>query len=218
MDDTAPALRHEGDGVPEAEPQQVIRPRSRHFNTAERRRIDNQRKRPPYIALAPGVRTRSNRLVAYVTVGGKAYSRYFPPDTDVATAQAWREHIRDAHGTARVSPFRRPLPKTSGGWCYVYFAQQGNAVKVGRATDVLRRIEELQTASALPVRLLVAVAAHHSLENEYIKRLQPFRLKGEWFLYGREIAAIVASLRDGMNPVELLFSWHLIVAPHDPQA
>ena len=148
-------------------------------------------------------------------VNGRMHYRMFPLDTDLETVAAWRQHTKLAHGT-RVSPHRRPLPISLRDWCYLYFILQGQAVKIGRATDVRRRVEELQTASALPLTLLVAVAAHKSLEVEFLKRLQPFRLNGEWFIYGRELRVIVSRLCEGMNPVEMLFLWDQVIAPIDP--
>jgi hypothetical protein len=168
------------------------------------------------VNVARGIRTRDNRYSVYVTVGGKTRTRNFPLDTSLETMEAWRKHTQMTYGSSKVAPFRRALPRSEDGWCYLYFIQQGNAVKIGRTNDVRQRMYKLQTASAMPLTLLVAVAAHATLEIEYLKRMEPFRLNGEWFIYGKEIARVVQLLQAGMNPVELLFSWSKVLAPEDP--
>lgn len=174
-------------------------------------------KKAPKTPIALGVRrSRNGSLETRVRAGGRIHQRIFPPGTDLETAVAWREHTKATCVTARdVPPYHRSLTPTLNGWCYVYFVQQARAVKIGRAVDVRRRLEELQTASAAPLTLLVAVAAHASLETEILKRLAPYRLGGEWFIFGPEIAHLVRQFQKGANPVEVLFSWSQSMPPCD---
>lgn len=146
--------------------------------------------------------------------GGRMHQRIFPPGTAIGVAQAWRNHVRATNpNKPRIRPHEQTLMPSIDGWCYLYFVRQGEAVKIGRASNVQRRIEELQTASPTPLELLVAVPAHASLEKEYLKRLEPYRLNGEWFLSVPLIERLVISLQDGANPVGLLFSWHQLLTP-----
>lgn len=167
-------------------------------------------KKPPKTLVAVGIRMgRNGSLEARINIGERMHQRIFPPGTELATAQMWREHTKAAHAARahRIARHERPLPASIDGWCYLYFVQQGTSIKIGRASDVNRRLEELQTASPGPLQLLVAVAAHCSLEGEFLKRFEPYRLNGEWFIYGPEIAKVVRRLQSGENPVEMLFNW-----------
>lgn len=171
-------------------------------------------KKAPKESVALGIRkAKSGSLEARVRAGGQTHQRIFPPGTTIETAQTWRRHMRATYHAPHTLPHHRSLPPSINGWCYLYFVRQGSSVKIGRAADVTRRLEELQTASASTLTLLVAVAAHASLENEYIKRFEPYRLNGEWFIYGPEITQIVQRLKDGANPIELLFVWNQIMSP-----
>lgn len=186
----------------------------KYFQSRQPKGVKRKRPKEP---LALGVRRdTSGSLEARVRAGGSLHQRVFPAGTDIATASAWREHMRLTLGSGRrrqLPPYMRDLPKAENGYCYIYFVLQGNNVKIGKATDVKRRLDELQTASPIALKLLAAVGAHHSLEGELLKRFEPFRLTGEWFIYCPEIELFVRHLQEGWNPIEALFEWSKLVGP-----
>ena len=64
---------------------------------------------------------------------------------------------------------------------YTYFIQAGDdgPIKIGRASDVHRRLKELQTASHERLRLLAVIRGDH--ERSMHKFCGDSRLHGEWF-------------------------------------
>lgn len=70
---------------------------------------------------------------------------------------------------------------------YVYCISSGDAIKIGIATDPLKRLRELQTANAKPLHLVWTVQTGCVLAREAEKRLHHWlrrhRLQGEWFSY-----------------------------------
>lgn len=64
---------------------------------------------------------------------------------------------------------------------YVIQAGEGGPVKIGFSTNVLRRIENMQVASAAPLRLVVLLDGSQEAEREIHARMSHHRLRGEWF-------------------------------------
>jgi hypothetical protein len=78
----------------------------------------------------------------------------------------------------------------------VYFIQAGNAIKIGRTTNLPGRRKALATASAVPLELLAAVPGGRELETRQHRRWRHLHIRGEWFRadealvrYAREQAA-----------------------------
>jgi hypothetical protein len=118
-----------------------------------------------------------------------------------------RDRLLAARGTltvvAEVSQ-PTPPPLTEGGWCYLYFVQRSNLVKIGKTTNVARRLETFRTANHEPLTLLSAVPAHADLEAAVHRRFAEVKRTGEWFEMCDDLQAFIDALNRGVNPVALL--------------
>jgi hypothetical protein len=65
----------------------------------------------------------------------------------------------------------------------IYFVQAGpgGPVKIGRAHDVTRRLQTLQTASAVRLILLGSIPGGARVESRLHQEWRRLRLQGEWF-------------------------------------
>ena len=121
-----------------------------------------------------------------------------------------RDRLLATRETVTVTPFTHkvppPPPLNEHDWCYVYFIQRAQRVKIGRTTNVQKRLEALRTASDEPIRLLAAVLAHASLETALQKLFEQSRSAGEWFVLGDEILTYIAEVNSGKNPVAVLYA------------
>src|SRR6516162_8248402 len=82
----------------------------------------------------------------------------------------------------------------------VYFALSGGEVKIGVATDPLRRIKAMQAARP-DIKLLVDIPGGRKTERELHQRFREFHIAGKWFHYANEIAAFVNKGRhERLNP------------------
>src|SRR4051812_35404259 len=75
----------------------------------------------------------------------------------------------------------------------VYFVRAGNAVKIGRTTNLPGRLKALATASAVPLELLAAVPGGRPEEARLHRRWRHLHIRGEWF---RADEALVRSARE----------------------
>ncbi len=71
---------------------------------------------------------------------------------------------------------------------YIYFiySQESNAIKIGRAKNVEKRLKSLQTAHPYPLKLLKTFKvkggkAAQELEKTLHQKFDHLRLLGEWF-------------------------------------
>jgi hypothetical protein len=81
---------------------------------------------------------------------------------------------------------------------HIYFIQNavtGN-VKIGRAKDVTKRLQALQTASDCPLRLLFSLDVHQMVTEERIlhERFSDYHITGEWFRYEGELYGYIQAL------------------------
>ena len=91
-----------------------------------------------------------------------------------------------------LRPVNSMRPNHESGW--LYFIQDGpdGPVKIGRATDVRRRMRSLRSGNPRPLKLLAAVEGGAELETHVHRRLARARLgKSEWF----RTAPVMAFLR-----------------------
>lgn len=67
------------------------------------------------------------------------------------------------------------------GW--IYFVEGGGLVKIGRTTNLKRRLARLRTLSPVPIRLIFAVRSTKPLEHEreLHDTFSAWRHHGEWF-------------------------------------
>lgn len=78
----------------------------------------------------------------------------------------------------------------------VYFIAAGDppkAVKIGHARNVRQRLVGIQTGNHERVRLVGTLPGGPALERVMHRRFAHLHLRGEWFLWSDEIAAVVAA-------------------------
>lgn len=78
----------------------------------------------------------------------------------------------------------------------VYFAECNGAIKIGFTATLAKRITHLQTASAFPVTLIDAVAGDRATEQALHRKLDAFRLEGEWF---KDCPEVRAAIQNSLN-------------------
>jgi hypothetical protein len=83
-----------------------------------------------------------------------------------------------------------PRPRDEVGFVYAV-AGPAAAIKVGFATDIGRRMAELQTASPVELRLIAAIRGTRATEQALHRKLASFRMRGEWFRECDETLAII---------------------------
>lgn len=102
----------------------------------------------------------------------------------------------ERHGLVREQPVRyvpdyvAPLDRDG----FVYFVQSGEAgpVKIGWSQDVDRRMAELQTANARPLRLIGKIPGRMRDESRVHERFAHLRMEAEWFQNSPEIHEFLA--------------------------
>lgn len=125
----------------------------------------------------------------------------------------WREAVMRDLKKSRVRLFPLPLPAALMiQWGYLYVIRAGDMVKIGTATYVDKRLKELQTAHHEQLELMVMVPVHRSTEVMVHKCFAHLCVRGEWFKLTPEIVSFVEALRDGKNPLALV--WSVFVSDH----
>lgn len=76
----------------------------------------------------------------------------------------------------------------------VYFADAGGQIKIGWSRKVGARLAQLQTGSAVPIKLLATTPGGLALERRLHKQFHHLRLSGEWFLAAPELLNHIAGL------------------------
>lgn len=97
------------------------------------------------------------------------------------------------------------LTRSLDGWCYVYFVRAGDRIKIGRATDVGRRFLVIQALHAYELSLVLSIPAHAALEAAIHRRFKHLKERGEWFRLEPDLAAFILAVKQGANPVALLW-------------
>ncbi len=166
------------------------------------------------VRIARGIRADRYGFDVYVKINRQQFSKRFPPNTPVSTMELWRSKKKaEAKGLIPMGRFSRvfkaysaPLRRSVDGWCYVYFIQDGDMVKIGRAIDPMERLRNLQTAHSRELTLIAAVAAHADLERAVHARFQHCRNEStEWFRLEPDLEAFIDEMNQGKNPVPLVW-------------
>jgi hypothetical protein len=89
---------------------------------------------------------------------------------------------------------KRVVDLLSGNCCYAFYAKPNHAVKIGLASNVLRRWSELEHGSGMPLQLLMVWKASDckSFEKRLHNRFVAYRGLGEWFSADEVLAALIA--------------------------
>ena len=71
-----------------------------------------------------------------------------------------------------------------GAHLYIMQMDRTGAIKIGRSSNIKRRLGEIQTGCPYTVNAILVLEGHGRLEARLHKRLEPFRTRrysGEWF-------------------------------------
>jgi hypothetical protein len=73
-------------------------------------------------------------------------------------------------------------------------------VKIGKANNVAKRVETLQTGSPYPLKLLVTVPCRSEKHAEYLEQMahrifKPYRIRGEWFDWTAPVRRLIRELQ-----------------------
>ena len=85
--------------------------------------------------------------------------------------------------------------------CYVYFVAFDGAVKIGRTTDITKRMKTIQTSCHGDIELLYCFLTDKITETELHNLFSDLKLKGEWFRFN---AKFVLRLKEYMEEYD---SW-----------
>ena len=79
---------------------------------------------------------------------------------------------------------------------FVYFiSDEDGYIKIGKASNVEARFNQLQTASRQELKVLAVKRGGHVLEGELHKRFSHLRVRGEWFHFTSEIADFIGGIK-----------------------
>lgn len=73
----------------------------------------------------------------------------------------------------------------------VYFLTDGEAIKIGFATNLKKRIDQLQGGHHFPLFLLGSIPAPRRHERMIHSRFRGLRIRGEWFQIHDDILAYI---------------------------
>lgn len=76
---------------------------------------------------------------------------------------------------------RRATGSPGSSWCYIYFLKSSAGIKIGRARNLIKRLQVLQVGTHEDLELLLAIQGPVSLERELHQRFRALRFKREWF-------------------------------------
>jgi predicted GIY-YIG superfamily endonuclease len=100
---------------------------------------------------------------------------------------------------------RRESINPRSGLVYVIRSGQTNLYKIGRTTDIKRRLKQLQTMNSNNLSIWKLIYCHDAIamETSLHQKFKPFRKQGEWFSLNenclKEIERIAEALTDFAN-------------------
>jgi Meiotically up-regulated gene 113 len=137
----------------------------------------------------------------------------FADGTDIARLGAYeltcvkkRELIRRGNDPWAVGPLphdvvtaKRVAHLLSGNCCYAFYAKPTHAVKIGWATNLLRRWSEHEHGSGMPLQLLMVWKTndYKSFETKLHDRFAAYRGLGEWFSADGILAGLINEAAGG---------------------
>jgi Meiotically up-regulated gene 113 len=85
------------------------------------------------------------------------------------------------------------------GWTYIYFVSDGTLIKIGRAVNVQKRLQSMQTASVNRLTVLATLLAHISIERLIHRRFKEHRVSGEWFRPNSSLETFIGRIASGVD-------------------
>lgn len=104
------------------------------------------------------------------------------------------EHLIDSVDAAE--PYRGQLADKEMGHLYGFVEVGLGRVKIGRSSDVARRLAQIRTSSPHPVELVMYVPHAGWLEALVHEILAPFRAHGEWFSAHPRVVEFVRGMQE----------------------
>jgi hypothetical protein len=158
-----------------------------------------------------GIRKERGGYVAYTRVQGTLHRKWFRGDATLLEMRGWRLRQKKDRRWTHIERVRN-IPKMQrnvNGWCYLYAVRAGEFVKFGRAVDPVDRLEELQSGHPERLLLLAAVPIHANFERVVHEHFRDKSAGGEWFRLDKDLEEFIARLKNGENPVAVL--WNSLV-------
>ncbi|TAG60665.1 MAG: hypothetical protein EAZ28_06365 [Oscillatoriales cyanobacterium] len=144
-------------------------------------------------------------LISLESSRGNKIAAEIIPRLALSNQQFDQERIK---GIAEVHPKQPPPPsffrqKTIAftkppSWVYFIFDEDNQAIKIGRSTNPLHRLSELQVGNSKSLGLLKIIDGGAELEHKLHKKFKYLRLKGEWFKATQELLQFIDS-REGIG-------------------
>lgn len=87
----------------------------------------------------------------------------------------------------------------------VYFIKCKQYVKIGHASDVSKRLSELQIGCPFPLKLMAVIPGDRRLERAFHEALHAWRVRGEWFdaRTGAPVRKLMVLINNGARPTKL---------------
>jgi predicted GIY-YIG superfamily endonuclease len=88
---------------------------------------------------------------------------------------------------------------------YAIYCPNKNEVKIGYATDPLKRLSQLQTGTTDRLDLLYTFVGGLVEEKKIHERLKSHRISGEWFKYNSHVIAVILEFLAASHPTPIDF-------------
>ncbi len=97
---------------------------------------------------------------------------------------------------------------------FIQMIEEPYHFKIGRAKDPNKRLKQLQTGSAIKLKLVHIFEGLGNKEKMLHEELKPWRLEGEWFVCNRySVGAIPTEFYEKINPDDLIRNNQIKIVP-----
>lgn len=141
-----------------------------------------------------------NRRSVQLSYGVERENRSNPLKVPASTTQTLHKDIPDQNlpdGADLTYPDSGRNPNVRAGAPVVYFveAKRLGVVKIGRTTEMERRLSRLQVASPVELELLLTIPGGRTEEKALHEKHAGDRVRGEWFRISPAVRATIDALR-----------------------
>lgn len=119
-----------------------------------------------------------------------------PPVTLTQAGEALRFFVRQAVRRCLAERGLASAPRYFPPGHVVYFVRAGEAIKIGFAKDVARRVRSLQTGQAQRLELLGTIPGDRQRERDLHARFYHLRIRGEWHRSDKELLDFIDAETD----------------------